>query len=322
MKNSVGVFTLGLAAALGACSGNPPQQDVGTGGSALQQQLDQARGDEARLRSDNSALQQQLSNARSEPAASAPPAAGGIDLVPPNAKPGECYGRVLYPARYETKNDQVLKSAASEHVEVVPAKYEWSEQTVLVKEASTRLVAVPATYKWTEEQQLVKPASTVWKRGHGANERVDEHTGDIMCLVEIPAEYRTVKSKVVDQPAHSETVTIPAEYKTVKVQKLVSAAQEQRVPIPAEYQTVTQTVKVSDERVEWRRVVCQTNENHDLILKAQQALKSAGYNPGKLDGVLGPDTLTATRAYEKEKNIGHADGAITYETLASLGVVS
>jgi peptidoglycan hydrolase-like protein with peptidoglycan-binding domain len=125
---------------------------------------------------------------------------------------------------------------------------------------------------------------------------------------------------VVDQPAHTETVTIPAEYKTVKVQKLVSAAQEQRVPIPAEYQTVSKTEKVSDERVEWRRVVCQTNENHDLILKAQQALKAAGYNPGKLDGVLGPDTLAATRAYEKDKGIGHADGAITYETLASLGV--
>jgi len=49
-----------------------------------------------------------------------------MDLLPPNAKPGECYARAFVPPVYKTENVRVLKSEASERIDVVPEKYEWS----------------------------------------------------------------------------------------------------------------------------------------------------------------------------------------------------
>ena len=83
--------------------------------------------------------------------------------------------------------EKVLVKEASERIEIIPAQYEWVEERVLVEAASSRLVEVPAKYAWQEERVVVKPAHTVWKKGNGPIEKVDNITGEIMCLVEVPA---------------------------------------------------------------------------------------------------------------------------------------
>jgi len=183
------------------------------------------------------------------------------DLYPPNAKPGECYARVLTPAVYTQVTKEVLVKGASEKIEVIPAEYTMVEETLLVKEAGeilktipaeykwveeeymvepekTELVTVPATYKNVSEQVLVKEAYTTWKKGRGPIEKINDSTGEIMCLVEVPAEYKTVSQRVLDQPAYTQSKTIPAEYSTVKKRVLVRDAEVVREVIPAEYKTV------------------------------------------------------------------------------------
>jgi len=185
----------------------------------------------------------------------------GREMLPPNAKPGECYARVYVPPTYRIREEQMLKKQASERVEVVPAQYEWVEERVLVKEASQRMEVIPATYGWKEETVLVKaessrletvpaeykttteevldsPAQTVWKKGRGPMERLDNATGEIMCLVEIPAKYRTVTKTVMVKPPATVEVKIPAEYKTVRRQVMVTPPTTKTVEIPAEYSTV------------------------------------------------------------------------------------
>jgi len=291
--------------------------------------------------------------------------AGDDMLLPPNAKPGECYARLyipptyktvsetmlrrgagerleIIPAKYEWVEEQVLVSAASHRLEVVPAQYEWVEERVLVKEASSRMEEVPAKYEWQEETILVRPAETVWKKGRGPVEKMDNATGEIMCLVEIPAvyktvkkkvmvtppttreivipaEYETVKQKIVAKPPTKRTIEIPAVYKTVKVKKMVAVPKEIIIAIPAEYQTVTKTELVTEGRMEWREILCETNVSADFIKKFQIALKKAGHNPGPIDGVIGSETVAAMKAYQKEK--GLAVGALTYNTIQSLGIV-
>jgi hypothetical protein len=297
-------------------------------------------------------------------AASPAESVAGKDMLPPNAKPGECYARVYVPPTYKTTEEKVLKKEASEKVEIIPAKYEWAEERVLVKEASQRLEVVPATYGWKEEQVLVKPestrletvqavykttteqviespAQTVWKKGRGPIEKLDNATGEIMCLVEIPAKYRTVKKTVLEKPAATtevkipaeykavrkqvmltppttRTVEIPAEYSTVKVRKLVAAPQEKRIQIPAEYEMVTKVEKTSEGRMEWRQILCETNLTPGVIQSVQEGLKKAGHNPGPIDGALGNQTMRALREYQQKK--GLPTGGITYETAQSLGV--
>jgi hypothetical protein len=295
-------------------------------------------------------------------------AAAGVaqttDLLPPNAKPGECYARVFIPPNFKTTTETIVKREASEKIEVIPAEYEWVQEKIVVKEASEKLEVVPATYEWKEEKVLVKPAATkieevpavyewveekvldkpahtVWKKGTGPIQRIDHGTGEIMCLVEVPAtyktirkralkqaattkkveippEYKTIKKQVMTTPPTTRKVEIPAEYKTIKVLKLVSAAKEQRIAIPEQRQEVTKTEKVSEGRVEWQPILCQTNLTRELGDDIQTALLHAGHDPGPIDGVIGAQTMAALRSFQQKK--GLATGGLTVETLKELGV--
>jgi len=285
-------------------------------------------------------------------------------LFPPNAKSGECWARVFVEPAYRTYTEQVLKHGASERLEIIPAQYQWVEEKVLVKEASERMEIIPAKYGWAEERVLVSPdskklveiparyemqeekvlvkaAHTIWKKGRGPIEKIDNTTGEIMCLVEVPAAYNTVKKRVMLSPPATEEVFIPAEFKTikkrvmleppkerriaipaeyniVKVRKLLSPTQERRIPIAAEYQTVTQTEKLSDGHMEWRRILCETNVTPEIIKRAQLNLRNSGHDPGRIDGVIGFHTKAALKSYQRANSLGV--GGLTYETLKHMGI--
>lgn len=287
------------------------------------------------------------------------------ELLPPNAKPGECYARAFVPPTYKTDSVRVLKKDASQRVETIPARYEWEETRVMVKDASERLEVVPATYEWAEEQLVTKPASnrievapavyktvteqildkpehTLWKKGSGPITKVDQATGEIMCLVtipatyktvskrvlvtdattsaiEIPAEYQIVKKRIMKTPPTTRKVVIPAEYKMVKTRKLVEDSKSQAIKIPAEYTDVTKREMVTEGHIEWRPVLCQTNTTPDVIRKLQTALEKAGYNPGPIDGDIGRATMSAVTNYQKAK--GLPTGGLTLRTLESLDVI-
>jgi len=189
---------------------------------------------------------------------------------------------------------------------------------------------------------LVKKGYKTWKVGRGPIERIDTATGEIMCLVEVPAEYATitktvmtkpatirevevpaeyvtVEKQVVVEPAHSVEVKVPAEYRTVEVRKLVTPAQEVRTTVPAEYDVVESTVKVSDGHLEWRSILCETNTTPDVIRRLQTALREAGYNAGPIDGSLGYQTKQAVEAFQQDHDL--PTGQLTMETLHELGVV-
>ncbi|MGI9533573.1 MAG: peptidoglycan-binding domain-containing protein [Thermodesulfobacteriota bacterium] len=285
-------------------------------------------------------------------------------LYPPNAKPGECYARVKIPEKYETYTEEVVKRQASEKIEivepkfelvdekvlvkdatfelkVVPAKFEWVEEKVLVKPAYVVLEDVPAEYGTSEEKVLVKPAQTVWKKGRGPIEKIDGSTGEILCLIEepavyktvskkvlktpakvvkkeVPAEYKVVKKKIVKTPPSTQKVEIPAEYTTIKVRKQVQPATEKRIPIPEEKQTITKTKKVADGKLEWKPILCETNMTVAVVKKIQVALTDAGFYNGPIDGVIGGGTIAGLRSYQSQK--GLATGGITIESLNKLGV--
>lgn len=188
-------------------------------------------------------------------------------LLPPNPKPGECYARILTPAKYSTSTEKVLKKEAGTRIETIPAKFETVTEKVLVREASTkleivpaqygtvtekimvrpessRLTQVPAQYKTVTEKVLDKAAHTVWKRGAGAaagavQTRIDNSTGEIMCLVNVPATYKTITKTVLAAPATVKEAKVPAEYKTVTRTVLKQPESTRVKQIPAEYKTVT-----------------------------------------------------------------------------------
>jgi hypothetical protein len=213
------------------------------------------------------------------PSSATPPVfiPAGDMALPANAQAGKCYARVYEEPKYRTENEQVLQREASERIEIIPAKYEIVEEQVLVRAAYEREEIIPAQFETVTEQLLVKPATTRWEKGRGLVEKVNNFTGEIMCLKEVPAEYTTVTKQVLKSPATTKLVQVPAEYKTVRVNKMITPAKENRIPIPAEYQTVTKTIKESEGRMVWQEVLCETNAPE--LVKAQPAITEIHAQP-------------------------------------------
>ena len=204
--------------------------------------------------------------------AAAPLPVGSAGDVPPNARPGECYAKVLIPAVTQTRSERVQIS---------------EEQQVLNR-------IIPARYEVQRERVLVSEARQYWKAGHGPVTKKDEVTGEIMCLVEEPAVYKTLEKRVLIEPEKPE-------YRMV----------------PAQFETVTRTDIVQPESWQWQRILCETNMGANSIQRIQQALNSKGYNLA-VDGKLGNATLGAINSYQLK--YGLATRGITYETLNHLGV--
>jgi peptidoglycan hydrolase-like protein with peptidoglycan-binding domain len=137
--------------------------------------------------------------------------------------------------------------------------------------------------------------------------------------IEIPAEYTTVSKRVVDQPASTREIEIPAVTKTVTVTKMTSPPSERKIDIPAEYGSVTKTRVVGEPSYVWRSILCETNATSAKIMEIQRALKAAGFNPGKVDGVIRADTMRAVRQYQ-EANKLPVDDYINVDTVKSLGL--
>lgn len=69
---------------------------------------------------------------------------------PINAKPGECYARVVSPPKFETRSEKMLAKAETERIEIIPATFEVVEEKVLVKLAARRSSrsSPPSTRPW------------------------------------------------------------------------------------------------------------------------------------------------------------------------------
>lgn len=176
----------------------------------------------------------------------------GINLD--GASPGMCFHEHFVPAEYRTVTEDVLASEASTKIETIAAKYETVEEQVLVSEASYRIEEVPAVFESETETVLDKPAHTIWKKGTGPIQRIDEATGEIMCLVEVPATYKTISKRKLVSAATTRRVEIPAVYKTVKVRKLVAKADQRTIEIPATYKPIRKKELVSSESFVWHEV--------------------------------------------------------------------
>lgn len=296
----------------------------------------------------------------------APAGDGTTDaLLPPNAKPGQCFARIYVeptyrmveepmvmreatsridtvPPMFEEVTEQVMVKPGDKRIEVVPARYEWVEERVLVTPESTRLVEVPAVNRQVQERVLVKAGYTTWKKGTGPIQKIDETTGEILCLVEVPpvydmvtktvqvsppsvreeivpAVYRTVRKQILVSPAQTREIEVPAEFRDVKVKRLVSPAREVRVEIPAQMGRVERREMVTPGKVEWREILCETNTTRRQVQAIQRALRDAGFDPGPIDGIVAKRTMDAVNAYQRANGLP-VDTYLNMATVRALGV--
>lgn len=196
--------------------------------------------------------------------------------LPPYARPGECYGRVVTAPSYATVDRQILEREAWTETRRGPPVVEKVTRRVLVKPARTeqvttpavykdvvrwetrpgtpRTVTEPARYKTVTEKVLVEAERSEWRltsaplaygerRIGGPPQTMLQATGEVYCRVLIPAVYEHVERKVRISPAR--TYTVPGQPRKVKIvdKVLVRPAGTTTRTIPAVYRTeVVRTV--------------------------------------------------------------------------------
>ncbi len=195
-----------------------------------------------------------------------------VEGILPNAQPGECYAKVIIPAKFETTTEKVLVKEASERLQIIPAKYGTDTQKVLIKEASTRLTVIPATYKNTTEKVQVREEEVKWLTSLKGNIALSPEilaaakTGgaDVdgmapgTCYREYftPAKYQTSTQSYVSKEASETLKVIPAKYEYAEEKILVKEASQRIVKVPATYKTVSEKILVEPEKTMWKKSQC------------------------------------------------------------------
>lgn len=231
---------------------------------------------------------------------------------------GEIMCLVEIPAVYNTVEKRVLKSPSSTKKVEIPAEYKIEKVRKLVTASQEKKTEIPATYENVTKRIKTADEKVMWAlKGSNAG-GTGKATGSTLCLKEVPAVYKTVKQKKVKTPAATKVVEVPAEYKVVKKRKLASPATEKKIEIPAKTQLVSKKVKVTEESMQWRPVLCETNMTGTTITDIQRALSKAGHNPGAIDGVIGRQTMVAVDAFQRANGLPR--GGLTMQTLSKLGI--
>ncbi|MBB5515813.1 hypothetical protein FHS89_001833 [Rubricella aquisinus] len=261
----------------------------------------------------------------------------------------------VIPATTRTEEIPVVVEEAYTEFRVIPPVYETIMETVIVEPARERTVTVPAEFRTVVERRPVRPAFRSWRDcnrvfpvgsealgGTFLGNRVTAD-GGLQCLIEFPAEFETitreelvapettrvetipavtkqVPRRVVVQPARTEEVVVPARIETVEREVIDTPERIEATTLPARFRTVERRVEVRPERVVWSNVVCDTDQTGTLIANVQRSLRERGLYTGEIDGINGPGTRAAIRAYQLENGLDSS--ILTIETARILGARS
>ncbi|MCI5148207.1 MAG: hypothetical protein D3916_02190 [Candidatus Electrothrix sp. MAN1_4] len=213
----------------------------------------------------------------------------------------------VIPARYEWREVEEVVKEESEELNAIPAVYAWREGQVMVSPEIITVTIIDPGYEEVKEQVLVKDPSAKWikKATHCTPEDIKMGLTDCdtLCYVAVPAmyktvvkkvpsvcagggidgcreevvippEYKPVRTKVVVEPARTETITVPAEYRTVRKQVLVEPARTETITLPPEYRIVRKKVMVEPARTEVTQIPAQykTVRVKKLVKEAEETV--------------------------------------------------
>ncbi len=164
---------------------------------------------------------------------------------------GECLKEYYTPERFTTVTEDVMVKSEQNETIITPPQFEDINKTVVVKPAYTKLTIVPATFKTEEERVMITPPKSVWKKGTNPAQKVDGATGDIMCLVKVPATYKSMKREVLATPATTKQERLPEETIVLKAKKLIADASVERRITPAVYESVQKEVLEQNATFTW-----------------------------------------------------------------------
>jgi len=231
---------------------------------------------------------------------------------------------VKVPAVYREQTRTVEDTPATVRTVDEPATYKTVMTKVEVTPARTEEVVTPATYKTVTRQAVDQPATShevVIPAVYRTVERRVVETPASTRKIPVPAVVEKIEKRVVDVPAGFREESVPAIYQTVSHRVVDMPASVREIDVPAVTETIYNRVQVAPATSSRRSVLCETNATTEKILALQRALKTAGFDPGPVDGLIGPQMVTALTRYQENKGLPVDDGrVINIDTVKALGV--
>ena len=159
---------------------------------------------------------------------------------------------IAVPATYETVTEQMVAQEEDRKLIPVPAVYETVTETYVSEEAGSRIETLTPKYETQTEQIETSPATTKWVKRKADRNCLSADPNDclVWCLVEVPAQYRTVSRRInigcdgsgVADAGCTRTVAIPEKTSTRTTRVLKTPATVREEVIPAKFKTVTRRV--------------------------------------------------------------------------------
>ncbi len=258
---------------------------------------------------------------------------------------GQIMCRVTVPAVYKNVSQRVLVRKAQNIRKMIPAVYKTVKQKQRISGALYKTVNRPARYTTQNYRVKVAGARYVWR--------------PILCKTNAPKSYRqsavkrrpVVRSKAmhktqyrrpaqgITQEQYLKVMNAPmpskgrakATSKKIMSKKVISkkvntAPMTKAVTKPAATMPKPETKAVTKPVVKAPAKAAGTTEKpsktaikKNIVYGIQAALKSKGYNPGKLDGKMGPTTAAALKAFQSSR--GLPVGVLSKDTFRALGLV-
>lgn len=256
-------------------------------------------------------------------------------------------------AKFEKNSKRVMSKEAYKVLKVVPAQFETVKEQVLVKEAYKVAKVVPATYKTETFQEMVKPGYTTydkkpaqfreekstieispksqkWVQKRDSKNCLGTNPDDCMvwCLVEIPAEYKTVTKKVLvgcgdgwDLKGDDciKAVKVDPVYKSYTKKVVATPARVDYTDYPSQYKERTYQKQVSEAKVVEELVpAAYTDWSFEAVKTDASAIETA--IPGKFetrtfqnlgnDAIVTETTIPAEIITIQKTNIVSAGGFV------------
>jgi Putative peptidoglycan binding domain len=220
--------------------------------------------------------------------------------MPAQARPGQCFQRMLVPATWRAEPMDVITQEAYEQISVSDPVFQARQesvvtadeykryvvteptfrteaQTIVTRPAHERLVVTPAVMGARSETVVIREPRLVWRSGTNLSSvrRMDPNTGEVFCLVEEAAVTQTVTRRVQTTPAQVSRQPVPAQTHTIHRKVLVTPASVREEFVPATTQAVTihtltapaaeRRTMVPEQRSTINRQVLATGERYEWV---------------------------------------------------------
>jgi Putative peptidoglycan binding domain len=200
---------------------------------------------------------------------------------PANAKPGQCYARVLVPASYVADqtlsvpiedtysmpkvaqaqlsapvNRDVIAADAYKMYEVTKPKFAYIDEKITITPQYHKIEVIPPASRQINKTYTIRKPTLVWRRGSDLSsvKRINNATGETYCLVEEYGESVNVPYTTYSAPkAEVRFVTVPEQSIVNRRQIVEKEASVREVYVPAlmnsKYPNVKTQTLISDAQV-------------------------------------------------------------------------